>query len=436
MDSSHREGAKGAKVREQEAKPIRERIMGRFCLFVVISVALGCGDKGPRLAVPVTTTLPSGVVEVKNTGPSAWADTSGWKLVELYRVGGVDAEGLGAEELVDPQSVALDATGGIYVADRKPAVIKQFGPDGGYIRSFGREGGGPGEFKVAFVATGPGVFVLHDPQSSRTSVFDSAGTFLRSWNSSCCYWSSIMVSRDALIYVPTSVRSEGPREPNDSYFIRYRLDGTPVDTMKIVGPEKVAEEKYWELSGGEGKNKMIMMTTIPFAPEVRTPLDPAGGAIVAWTGAYRFLATGTGLDTTQVVTLDARQATVSDERRAHIRDSMVGLYDKQFDRKAVEDAFRLSDIPSTAPYFESIQVDGRRNRWVRPDDGGNPVVARFDVFDSTGAYLGAVPVPKDFGISWQTVWGVDRVATIAEDADGLPVVVVYGVEKRGLTTGD
>ncbi len=397
---------------------------------------VGCGEKGPKLDAPVITTLPNGAVEVKNSGPSGWADTTGWKLVELYRVGGIDAEGLGAEELVDPQSVALDAAGGIYVADQKPAVIKQFGPDGGYIRSFGREGGGPGEFQVAFIAAAPGALALHDPRSSRTSVFDFAGNFLRSWPSSCCYWSNIMVSRDTVIYVPTSGPRTDDGEPNDNYYIRYKLDGTLVDTMKIVGPDRPGEEKYWTLAGGEGENKMMMMTSIPFAPEIRTPLDPAGGAIVAWTGEYQFQATSNGLDTTQVVSLQAPRATLSDERRLHIRDSMVGMYAKQFDKKAVEEAFKVSDIPTVAPYFRWLQVDGRRNRWVLPDDGGNRATARFDVFDSTGVYRGAVPVPLLFGNSWQTVWGVDRVATITEDEDGLPVVVVYGIEKRGLRTED
>jgi hypothetical protein len=108
---------------------------------------------------------------------------------------------------------------------------------------------------------------------------------------------------------------------------------------------------------------------------------------------------------------------------------MVERFEKQFDRAVIEDAFKLSDIPSTAPYFRSVQVDDHRNRWIRTDDGGDHAAARFDVFDSTGAYLGAVPVPVAFGLSWNTVWGTDRVATIAEDDDGLPVVVVYGIEK-------
>jgi DNA-binding beta-propeller fold protein YncE len=83
-------------------------------------------------------------------------------------------------ELTEPRSVALDATGGVYIADSKPAVIKQFGPGGGFIRSFGREGGGPGEFRIAFLATAPRVLVVHDAESSRTSVFDTTGAFLRS----------------------------------------------------------------------------------------------------------------------------------------------------------------------------------------------------------------------------------------------------------------
>lgn len=392
-------------------------------------IVIACGDKGPRLDAPVVTTLPNGAVDVKNSGPSGWADTSGWRLVELYRVGGADAEGRGPEELVDPQSVALDPAGGIYVVDQKPAVVKQFSPTGQYVRSFGREGRGPGEFQVGFVATGPGVFVLHDPQSSRTSVFDSAGAFLRGWASSCCYWSSIMVSRDTLIYIPTSGGRTPEGERAKRHYIRYRLDGTLVDTLRILNPA-VADEPEWVLTGGSGNNKMMMSTSVPLAAGATWALDPAGGALFAWTGDYRFVASRTGLDTTQVISLAAKPATVTDERRAQIRDSMVSQFDKQFDHDAVAEAFRLSDIPSAAPYFESIQVDGRRNRWLRPDDGGNRAVARFDVFDSTGAYLGAVPVPHVFGLSWNTAWSADRVATIAEDDDGLPVVVVYRIERR------
>lgn len=388
-----------------------------------------CGERGGTLAVPEVSTLPNGVVEVKNSGPSAWADTAGWKLVELYRVGGAAAEGTGPAELVNPRSVALEPAGGIYVSDQRPAVIKQFGPTGNYVRSFGREGGGPGEFQVAFVAAGFGAVVVHDPRAARTSVFDSTGTFVRSWVSSCCYWSSIPLGQDSIVYIPSADAGPPGDAPARRTYLRFRLDGTLVDTFRIANPATGAEPS-WVVRGGSGGNRMMFSTTVPLAAGTTWAVDPAGGAVFAWSGQYQFVNSRTGLDTARIVYLTATATPVGDERRTHLRDSMVSEFGDQVDRAAVEEAFKVSDIPTTAPYFESIQVDGRGHRWVRRDDGGNPLAARFDVFDSTGAYLGAVPVPPGFGSAWQTVWGADRVATITEDEEGLPVVVVYKIERR------
>ena len=399
--------------------------MKRLALVFASGFVAACGGKGPKLAEPMTTTLANGAVEVRNTGPSAWADTSGWKLVEVYRVGG--STGTGPEDLVNPLSVAVDQAGGIYVGDMNPAVVKQFGPTGAYVRSIGREGGGPGEFKVTLVATAPGLLVVHDPSSARTSVFDSAGSFLRRWNSACCNWKGIGVTREGVIAVPFNGNPAGARHAGDAYFVRYLLDGSLVDTLRIVGPEGVGEPRRWSFESANGNQYFV---PIPLTPAVSMTLNPAGGAIVGWSGAYRFFTTRTGLDTTQVVTLETGPVTVTEAQRIHLRDSLVEWYgDGEVDRKATDEAFKLADIPSTAPYFESIAVDGSGNCWVRRVGGTSQISARFDVFDSTGAYLGAVPVPVEFGAAWKTAWGTDNVATISEDADGLPVVVVYGVEQ-------
>jgi hypothetical protein len=122
---------------------------------------------------------------------------------------------------------------------------------------------------------------------------------------------------------------------------------------------------------------------------------------------------------------------VDGARRQLIRDSLVENYAKQFDKAAVEEAFKVSDLPSTAPLFRNIAVDRLGNRWLEQDDGGIAANRRFDVFDSTGAYLGQVPIPHDFGNGWGTAWGTDRVATSTEDEDGVPVVVVYRIERGG-----
>ena len=344
-------------------------------------------------------------------------------------VGGTGAEGTGAAELVDPMGVALSPSGVLYVADQKPGVIKQFDATGRYLRSFGREGGGPGEFQVAFIAAAPGALVVQDPQTARTSVFDSAGNFVRSWPSSCCYWSGISVSRDTVIHVQTGSVRPSESVPSERLYLRYRMDGTLIDTMHVLA-ESGEEPKVWRLSGGSGGEKWAMATGVPLAARVSVALEPSGGAVVGWSGKYEFITTGSGRDTLQIVSLATTPVTVSEARRIEIRDSILSQFEQNYDPQIVRDAFKLTDIPSTAPLFEAIQVDGHRNRWVFRDDGGDRAAARFDVFDSTGAYLGAAPVPSSFGSAAQTVWGMDRVATIAEDAEGLPVVVVYGIDRR------
>lgn len=396
----------------------------RLGAIAALILLAGCGERGPKLATVAIEKLPSGVEKVMSPGPTAWADTSGWKLVELYRIGGAEAEA--GAELIDPQDLALDPSGGVYISDQKPAVIKQFDASGRFARSIGRDGSGPGEFRVAFLAAAPGHLVVHDPRSSRTSVFDSAGGFLRSWNSSCCYWSTIIVDRDGTIRIPTSDDAKRG-QPGRAAYLRYRLDGTLIDTMR-VDYEKV-EEKYWQLSGGSGQNQMRMMMSVPLTTSVELGLDPAGGVVLGRNDRYELVVSGTGQDTVQVFGRAATGNPIDGARRQLIRDSLVENYAKQFDKKAVEEAFRVSDLPSTAPLYRNVAVDRLGNRWLEQDDGGVAANRRFDVFDSTGAYLGQVPIPRIFGNGWGTNWGTDRVATSAEDEDGMPVVVVYRISR-------
>ena len=234
------------------------------------------------------------------------------------------------------------------------------------------------------------------------------------------------MDRDGTIRIPTSDDAKRG-QPGRAAYLRYRLDGTLIDTMR-VDYEKV-EEKYWQLSGGSGQNQMRMMMSVPLTTSVELGLDPAGGVVLGRNDRYELVVSGTGQDTVQVFGRAATGNPIDGARRQLIRDSLVENYAKQFDKKAVEEAFRVSDLPSSAPLYRNIAVDRLGNRWLEQDDGGVAANRRFDVFDSTGAYLGQVPIPRIFGNGWGTNWGTDRVATSAEDEDGMPVVVVYRISR-------
>ena len=153
----------------------------RLSLLAMLLASCG-GARATTLSRAVTDTLPGGIVRVMSSGPTAWTDSTGARLVGEGRFQGQDGT---PAELGEPGSIAVDDAGRIYVADRKPAGIKVFTPDGKLVRVIGREGEGPGEFRVGFIAVRGAHLVLHDPQLARTSVWDTSGTFQKSWHSSC-----------------------------------------------------------------------------------------------------------------------------------------------------------------------------------------------------------------------------------------------------------
>ena len=77
-----------------------------LCLFLA---ACG-GARATTLSRAVTDTLPGGIVRVMSSGPTAWTDSTGARLVEEGRFQGPDGT---PAELGDPMSVAVDDAGRI-----------------------------------------------------------------------------------------------------------------------------------------------------------------------------------------------------------------------------------------------------------------------------------------------------------------------------------
>ncbi|MGE0354598.1 MAG: hypothetical protein AB7I33_03990 [Gemmatimonadales bacterium] len=377
--------------------------------------SLACAEASARrLAVPEIDTLPGGVVEVKNHGPTRWDDTTGWKLVETLRIGGGSGDSI---VLNQPQSVALDDLGRVYVADDNPTVIKQFDADGRLIRTIGREGGGPGEFRVAFIAVHGADLVVHDPRQARTSVFDTSGTFKRSWSSLCCYWTSIVVDREGRVYIPGMSPSD-----SGSLYVRYDLGGTGADSMYL--PPRPRDDRHtWNF---KSNGRMMMSMGIPNTPRTLEEVNPTGGFLIGTSSEYRIAVTGSGRDTTLVFSRDWTPDPIPASRRQAIVDSSIKEVSRMVGEDAAREEIQVDDIPSTTPAFTGIAGDDRGNVWLQTDPGADTAHTRFDVFDSTGAYLGQVAGPRGM-LFWRTAWKGNSLVVAMEDAEGNPVVIRYRV---------
>lgn len=71
--------------------------------------------------------------------------TTEWRLTETLRIGSID----GPDALSEVRSLSISPAGELYVAQFLEGALTVFAADGMFLRTFGREGQGPGEFESA-----------------------------------------------------------------------------------------------------------------------------------------------------------------------------------------------------------------------------------------------------------------------------------------------
>jgi hypothetical protein len=394
-------------------------IPGRAILPLGLVFLAGCaGAKASSLAKAVIDTLPGGNDGVTSTHHTASTDTTVAGLVEEGRFTGADGT---PAELGEPGSVAVDDAGRIYVVDNKPASIKVFAPDGRLVRTIGREGEGPGEFRVGFIAVHGGYLVLHDPQVARTTVWDTAGTLLRSWHDSCCYWNDIEVDREGRIYIPSVLSGKPGDAPRGIPYVRWSLEGVALDTVWVP---RVEDPKFWTITSKKGGQVVsAMSTSIPFMPGLDWAIHPDGGIIYGWSGRYAIVRSRTGTDSARVFGKAWAPDPVTDELRAAEYESRIKEPAKQYGEANVRAAFKVEDLPHTLPAYLGFRVDGSGRVWVRRYPVTDTTRTFYDVFDSTGAFLGPVVVPFQVFAYGRQAWTRDGLVTIIEDDEGRPSIV-------------
>jgi RHS repeat-associated protein len=92
---------------------------------------------------------------------------------------------IGSGSFREPQSVALDAKGDIWIADTKENEIQEFNENGEFIRRFGTEGTGSGQFREPKgIAVGLGYVWVTDTGNNRIERFnESNGEYVGSYGS-------------------------------------------------------------------------------------------------------------------------------------------------------------------------------------------------------------------------------------------------------------
>ena len=386
------------------------------------------------LALAVATQNPA---VVQSKGPGPWGKA---RLVEELRIGQLE----GAEEYtfstITDLAVARD--GSIFVAETRPVGLRVYDAQGKFVKRIGRAGNGPGEYRqideLELMADG-NIAVRDGNQRGRISILDPQGNFLRSFQLWTGHFENDMfhVDNDGNFYAKATERSanDGPPKPGGRRFwIKANASGTIVDTLPIPTGKPFAVQLY----GGPHASRVEPMLST---------LSPAGGLISGSPLKYVIDIERPGQTTLRIqrerqpirlagAEKDEWEAMAAyRSKQPSARSFSTGPDGKAVVREAPPTKYT---IPAVKPAFRGLRSDEEGRIWVQvytvaskqppppappkppagalpqPGSTNQPVSLwrespTYDVFESTGRFLGSVVVPprtRFLAMRGLYIWGV------------------------------
>ena len=392
-----------------------DRSMRHALAALLLGGVAACADSGASVGYNVDTSA-TGVVTVSNATPTDWSDTAGqWRIVEVARLAASDDT---AGAIVAPRHAALDAGGRLIVVEESPVSLRMLEMDGTLLRQLGRDGEGPGEYRSPIpVVFGPYIAV-DDPRLARLTVFDTAGTLLRTFPAPCCHYASVASDDSGRVYLRASHEADSTAS---AAIARIDVNSGQTDTVMLrrVGPP----QRLWqfEIQGGR------MSYSIPFQPYDVTGITPAGTILRGWSGRYEYLERTFDGDSIRVVRREWAPVERPEEVRRERYDEMTESLREQVGDAAVNQVMNFADIPADAEPMPGLNTDGAGNVWV-PIYVPGAETRHYDVFSPEGIWRGTLTTPwaSDEYPSWVAD---DRVVTQGVNKDGYPYIRVWRVER-------
>jgi hypothetical protein len=366
--------------------------MTRLVTPLAALLLLGCGGGMPE-AARTTERDSAGIHLVEHTGEPAPLP---WRIDSVPRLD-IGGETDDTTQLLFRVTRALRlADGRIVVGNGGTNELRFFDPGGRFVRSAGRTGEGPGEFRglgTVFPYRGDSLLVS-DTRLRRLSVFDGHGAFGRSFtvqtSDALPFASVIGVFHDGSLFGQGFVRT-GDGVP--SGLQRYDVSFYHLDTLAALltalpdfpGTDAYFEafdrgfrvhqalfgRRTWYLAAGHG----FYVAANDRYELQRYRMDGTPDRVVRWARA-------------------PRPVTEQDVAAERARREEGARSDQA--RRDAGRIFGQLPRPDTFPAYGAVLVDDSLNLWVGDYVPGSSAPTRWTVFDAAGRVLGTVPNPGGF----------------------------------------
>lgn len=379
----------------------------------MLLVVMGCGDQQNPTDRPPYSVRDSGGVEIVDVHAPA-ARVLSVEAQPVVRIGVVAGES--EYQFSGIRAAVALQDGRIAVLDRGSREVRLFDAAGAYVRTIGRAGEGPGEFRTAWGLRAVGDTLEVDDFYARVRYL-ADGTLLDHETLDLGRVADLVGFSGNCLGIPRVVPGGILAcQSHNSVFEMPQREGPWRITSTVVRLPSTLErvDTVAELLDVEGwvvreAGRFLFVQTV-WSPEGRRAVgtDPP---ILASAETWDYTIDVRSLDGSLLRKIrrdDARRSLTEEEIETGWKQAAMRL----FRDTALADAARgRVPIPETVSTIRSLFVDTPGRIWVRVSDDKAGEPSRFDVFEQTGAYLGEILLPPRFApleITTDYVLGVRR----------------------------
>jgi 6-bladed beta-propeller len=332
----------------------------------------------------------------------------------------------------------VDARGRMYVYDSNDGQIRQYSPDGKFVRNIGRKGKGPGEYEWVFGMdiADDSLLTTFDLNNARVSYFAPDGKLRTSFTDprlTTGFDGVFVVDRRGLAYVGVPKRGSRGEQLDERAgaervsVLMMRKDGSTADSLALPPSISSAPRTRFYLLTADGGNSN-------FQSESHHATLRSGGYVFGNGDSYR-LAIRALTGPVRVVERASTPVPVGSEERANWR-----LYGEYF--SARDNGRGSYEIPTVKPVFRGLLTDQDNRIWVslyapaqkldlppRPAGDKRPLLlwqqrATYDVFNTQGEYLARVVLPTR---SRMLASRGNRLWVLSKGADDEDIIRLYTI---------
>ena len=344
-------------------------------VLLVFLIPFACSKKPESEA---SVEVIDGIEYVHNTETPLYPEKS-VTFEEELSVGGEEYE-----MLSQPMRFIVDKEGRIFISDYQDQAIKVFDPNGGFIRSIGRKGEGPGEFTNLGSQTflPEGKLLAMDFMAMRLSLFDPEGTYLIGY-----YWTNrpgrLLYATDSNCVMAEDVFGEGKDIMAERKLFAKKFDFEGNEILNFGEFQTEEMKTYSESTSGGGG--IILGISVPHSPHSIFAADQESQRLYHCVND-KYMIEVFDHDGKVIRRIDRPYEPLSftDEDAKEFRSRYE---DSQ--REGLKKMVQGMSMPSVKTITPQMLVDDRGNLWVETyeqREEENKVFTAYDIFNPDGYY--------------------------------------------------